>query len=154
MHPSLRPKGNRHPVNVAHYDGRSTGERVADAVAARVGSWPFIVIQSFLLVLWIVYNAYIAVRVLNHKGFDPFPFILLNLMLSFQAAYTGPVVMMSQNRQASKDRDMAEHDYSINQRSFEHLMWQNAQIIELLQALKRQPTAPPPSGDTLVRGGD
>lgn len=151
MHPDLRPTRHAHPVNVAHFEGRSSGERIADAVAARVGSWPFIVIQSTLLMLWIVYNAYVAVRLLNHKGFDPFPFILLNLMLSFQAAYTGPVVMMSQNRRASKDRDMAEHDYAINQRSFEHLMWQNAQIIELLQALKRQPTAPPPPGDMPAR---
>lgn len=147
----MRPLGRHgHPVNIRHFDRRSTGERVADAVAARVGSWPFIITQSFLLLLWLLYNAYVAFRLIHHKGFDPYPFILLNLMLSFQAAYTGPVVMMSQNRQSVKDRDMAEHDYAVNQRSFEHLMWQNEQILELLGAVQRQPTSPPPARDVVV----
>lgn len=145
MHPHLLPLRHRHPVNMRHHDSRSTGERVADSVAARVGSWPFIIVQSSMLILWIVYNGYVAVQVLHGRSFDPYPFILLNLALSFQAAYTGPIVMMSQNRQAAKDRDMAEHDYLVNQGSYDHLMWQNDQIIELLQALNRQPTTPPPS---------
>lgn len=144
MHPIDRFMRHRHPVNVRHSDGRSSGERVADAVAARVGSWPFIIVQSGLLALWILYNGYVVVRLLGGKGFDPYPFILLNLMLSFQAAYTGPVVMMSQNRQAIKDRDMAEHDYRVNQHAFDHLIWQNDQILQLLQAVDREPTGPPP----------
>jgi uncharacterized membrane protein len=144
MHPTLRRALHRHPVNVRHLDGRSLGERIADEVAARVGSWPFIILQTVGLALWILYNGYVAVRLLHGKGFDPYPFILLNLMLSFQAGYTGPVVMMSQNRQAAKDRDMAEHDYHVNQRAFAHLVWQNQQIIEMLGALGRRPTAPPP----------
>ena len=150
MHPVARFMANRHPVNVRHFDGRSTGERVADAVASRVGSWPFIIVQSVLLAMWILYNGYVVVRLLGGKGFDPYPFILLNLVLSFQAAYTGPVVMMSQNRQAAKDRDMAEHDYRVNQRAFDHLVWQNDQIIELLRALDREPTAPPPPTEDSV----
>jgi uncharacterized membrane protein len=109
-----------------------------------VGSWPFVVIQSCLLLGWLFYNAYVALQVLHRRPFDPYPFILLNLALSFQAAYTGPIVMMSQNRQSAKDRDMAEHDYLVNQRAFDHLIWQNEQIIELLSALQRQPTSPPP----------
>ena len=145
MHPDFSPAQHKHPVNLRHLDQRSTGERIADLVAARVGSWPFIITQSSLLVLWILYNAYVAFQVLHGKAFDPYPFILLNLALSFQAAYTGPIVMMSQNRQASKDRDMAEHDYEVNQRSYAHLMWQNDQILQLLEALNRNPTEAPPT---------
>jgi uncharacterized membrane protein len=109
------------PVNVRHIDHRTGGEQVADAVAARVGSWPFILIQSALLLAWILLNAFIIRDWLRGRPFDPYPFILLNLVLSFQAAYTGPVVMMSQNRQAAKDRDEAEHDYAVNQEALARL---------------------------------
>jgi uncharacterized membrane protein len=105
------------------------------------------VTQSALLTLWLLYNGYVAIRLLHGKPFDPYPFILLNLALSFQAAYTGPIVMMSQNRQASKDRDMAEHDYRVNERAFEHLIWQNDQLIQLLEATNRRPTSSPPPSE-------
>lgn len=144
MQTQMQQSTSRHPVNVRHIDERSLGERVSDVVAARVGSWPFILTQSAALVLWILYNGYVAIRLISGHPFDPYPFILLNLALSFQAAYTGPIVMMSQNRQAAKDRDMAEHDFSINQRSFDHLIWQNDQLIQLLRALKSEPTGPAP----------
>ena len=87
----------------------SLGERVADRFATVMGSWPFIIIQSVILAIWVVLNlaAYI-----NH--WDPYPFILLNLALSFQAAYAAPVIMMSQNRQQDIDRRSAEHDYQVN----------------------------------------
>lgn len=85
------------------------GQRVADWVAALVGSWRFIIIQSCLLVVWIAIN---VIAVVQH--WDPYPFILLNLLLSFQAAYTAPLIMMSQNRQAAIDRRNAAHDYDIN----------------------------------------
>ena len=111
----------RHPVNVRHRDRRTLGERLADGVAARVGSWPFIVVQSALLALWILANGLLIGRWLGGKPFDPYPFILLNLVLSFQAAYTGPVVMMSQNRQAERDRDAAEHDYRVDKEALELL---------------------------------
>jgi len=88
---------------------RNFGQRLADSVAATVGSWRFIVIQSALLVLWIILNVVGWVR-----AWDPYPFILLNLALSFQAAYTAPIIMMSQNRQAEVDRQKAESDYKIN----------------------------------------
>jgi uncharacterized membrane protein len=86
-----------------------TGQRVADWVARTVGSWRFILIQSALLALWIALNAtaYVA-------RWDPYPFILLNLVLSFQAAYTAPIIMMSQNRLSEVDRRHAESDYRIN----------------------------------------
>jgi len=86
-----------------------TGQRVADLVAATVGSWRFIIIQSCLLLVWIALN--VTGYVLR---WDPYPFILLNLALSFQAAYTAPIIMMSQNRQSEIDRQHAEFDYRIN----------------------------------------
>ncbi len=88
---------------------RSTGQRVADWVAAGVGSWRFIITQSVILALWILANTLAwAYR------WDPYPFILLNLVLSVQAAYTAPIIMMSQNRQADIDRRKAERDYHVN----------------------------------------
>lgn len=99
------PRGSgehRHPVSKRHYgDERTLGERTADTVAAGVGSWPFILIQSALLITWIVANGVLIRDWIGGEPFDPYPFILLNLVLSFQAAYTGPVVLMSQNRQAA-----------------------------------------------------
>jgi uncharacterized membrane protein len=90
----------------------SLGERLADAVAAAVGSWRFIVIQSGLLAAWILGNATIGAG-----AWDPFPFILLNLLLSFQAAYTAPIIMMSQNRLSDVDRERALADYQVNLRA-------------------------------------
>jgi len=91
------------------HDQLSLGARVSDRVAATVGSWRFIIIQSMLLVLWMAVNVVGFV-----ESWDPYPFILLNLVLSFQAAYTAPIIMMSQNRQSEIDRLNAQHDYDIN----------------------------------------
>lgn len=88
------------------------GDRVADRVAMVMGSWTFIIAQSILLAIWVTLN---IVSVVQH--WDPYPFILLNLMLSFQAAYAAPVVMMSQNRQSAIDRRDAKHDYEVNLKS-------------------------------------
>ena len=85
------------------------GNRIADSVAAIVGSWRFILIQSALLLAWLVGNA-----LSGGTAWDPYPFILLNLLLSFQAAYTAPIIMMSQNRLSDIDRERAENDYKIN----------------------------------------
>jgi len=90
-------------------DGLTLGQRVADKVAAAMGSWPFIIIQSAILALWIALN---ITAFIQH--WDPYPFILLNLALSFQAAYAAPFIMMSQNRQQEIDRKEAENDYKIN----------------------------------------
>ena len=96
------------------YDQSLTfGQRLADGVVATMGSWRFIVIQSVVLVIWIVVN---AVELL-WKPWDPYPFILLNLVLSFQAAYAAPIITMSQNRQAAKDRLVAELDLHTNLRA-------------------------------------
>jgi uncharacterized membrane protein len=85
------------------------GQKVADDVAAMMGSWKFIIIQSIILLIWIVLNITAFIQ-----QWDPYPFILLNLALSFQAAYAAPFIMMSQNRQQDIDRTAAEHDYQIN----------------------------------------
>ncbi|MGH7023450.1 MAG: DUF1003 domain-containing protein [Caulobacteraceae bacterium] len=85
------------------------GQRIADAVAAGMGSWRFIIIQSALLLVWIALNVTAYIR-----HWDPYPFILLNLALSFQAAYAAPFIMMAQNRQQEIDRKEAESDYKVN----------------------------------------
>src|SRR4249919_2377224 len=85
------------------------GQRIADAVAATMGSWTFIIAQSVALMFWIALNVTAYVQ-----QWDPYPFILLNLALSFQAAYAAPFIMMSQNRQQDIDRKCAENDYQIN----------------------------------------
>lgn len=95
----------------AEQDALSIPDRAADTVASVVGSWRFILIQSGLLALWIIAN------ILAPARWDPYPFILLNLVLSFQAAYTAPIIMMSQNRLSSVDRRRAIDDFEINQKA-------------------------------------
>lgn len=85
------------------------GQRVADRVAITMGSWRFIIIQSVVLAIWVTLNIVAYIR-----HWDPYPFILLNLVLSFQAAYAAPIIMMSQNRQQDIDRRDAAQDYQIN----------------------------------------
>ena len=97
------------PARAIHRPAVSFGSKVADYVAETVGSWRFIIAQTIVLAIWIALN---LTALLNH--WDPYPFILLNLILSFQAAYAAPIIMMSQNRQAEIDRRRAEHDYRIN----------------------------------------
>jgi uncharacterized membrane protein len=135
------------------------GERLSDLVAATVGSWRFIVIQSGLLVAWLIANA-----AFGSNAWDPYPFILLNLMLSFQAAYTAPIIMMSQNRQADVDRIRSIADYQVNIRSEAEIsllhekidLLREQQVAELITLLKTSlsrievlenrllPPAPPP----------
>lgn len=98
----------------AEFEGSLTlGERVADRVADFGGSWKFIGLFSVVLALWILMNT----LVLLYRPFDPYPFILLNLILSCLAAIQAPVIMMSQNRQEDKDRQRARHDYQVNLKS-------------------------------------
>jgi len=86
------------------------GEKMADGLAAFGGSWTFIIIFASILVTWIVLNSFLLLK----KPFDPYPFILLNLVLSCLAAVQAPVIMMSQNRQEDKDRLRSQHDYQVN----------------------------------------
>lgn len=97
-------------VNPAGEKGKYTlGQRAADAIAKFAGSWAFIFSFSGVLILWMVVNTLLAA-----KAFDPYPFILLNLVLSCVAAIQAPLIMMSQNRQEEKDRRRAENDYKVN----------------------------------------
>jgi uncharacterized membrane protein len=89
--------------------GLTAGQKISDVVAKAVGSWKFILIQSACIFAWISYNS-----INNGNAWDPYPFILLNLMLSFQAAYTAPAIMMSQNRLSEIDRQQASDDFEIN----------------------------------------
>jgi uncharacterized membrane protein len=93
-----------HPVNVVHHDEATFGEMLADKIASSIGSWTFLVVQTAAVITWLLLNIYGFV----HR-WDPFPFILLNLLFSVQAAYTGPVLLLAGNRQAQKDRLTLEH---------------------------------------------
>lgn len=108
---AMRERARQRSAPLDATSARSWGQRAADTVAEVVGSWRFIAIQSALLAAWIIFNAASADRV------DPYPFILLNLLLSFQAAYTAPIIMMSQNRQAEIDRKRNIEDFDINRKA-------------------------------------
>lgn len=121
----LKHKDPEAPANFA--------DKAADAVAALVGSWTFIIIQSAVLFGWIVLNCIGWI-----KGWDPYPFILLNLVLSFQAAFTAPILMMSQNRQSDIDRKRAENDYQINRKAEAEIEELNAKLDEVLRRLPKE----------------
>ena len=119
-------------------DNRTFGQRVADNVANFGGSWTFIISFFIFILIWIASNVYL----LTNKGFDPYPFILLNLILSCLASLQAPIIMMSQNRQEEKDRERAKKDYMINLKSeleirmlddkIDHLvMHQQQELIEI-----------------------
>jgi uncharacterized membrane protein len=133
------PKPYRHEhepvknINEIIESGKTSGQKAADKIAMIIGSWKFLIIQSVILTFWIILNlaAYI-----NH--WDPYPFILLNLFLSLQAAYTAPVIMMSQNRQNERDRLEAHNDFNINLKAEEeirvlmdHIEAQNKALLEM-----------------------
>jgi uncharacterized membrane protein len=118
----------------------TVGQKVADKVAATMGSWRFIIIQSCILAAWIVLNS-IALAF----SWDRYPFILLNLALSFQAAFAAPFIMISQNRQAEKDRLTAQNDYMTDVKGeqeithiLEHLDHQDTLIIKIIERLESQ----------------
>jgi uncharacterized membrane protein len=104
----MRLRKNWHDT---HREGMSTGARIADIVATFIGSWRFIIIQSGIFVVWVIFN---TVWLFELYQFDPYPFILFNLFMSAEAAYASPLILMSQNRQAERDRIQAEHDYETN----------------------------------------
>lgn len=94
-------------------DARTYGEKLSDMVAEFGGSWVFIIIFAVMLIIWIFYNS----EIMKDKSFDPYPYILLNLILSCVAAIQAPIIMMSQNRKETKDRKRAINDYMINLKS-------------------------------------
>jgi uncharacterized membrane protein len=101
-----------HDTNREFAEQSTVGERVSDRVAAFGGSWYFIIGFFVVLICWISLNTMMALR--HRDSFDPYPFILLNLLLSMVAAFQAPVILMSQNRQSAKDRLDAAHDYQVN----------------------------------------
>lgn len=96
-------------INKVHNENQSLGAKMADGIAKFAGSWTFIIAFISCLIFWIILNAVILI-----KAYDPYPFILLNLILSCVAAIQAPVIMMSQNRQEEKDRLRAQNDYKTN----------------------------------------
>lgn len=132
-----KPFSHDHPpiqdVNIIIDERRTIGQRSSDWVARIVGSWKFIIFQSIILFLWVIMNISAWIR-----HWDPYPFILMNLVLSLQAAYTAPIIMMSQNRQAERDRIEARNDYLVNQKAekeireiIEHLSAQNEALKQI-----------------------
>lgn len=117
------------------FDARLTfGEKLADRVATIGGSWTFIIGFAVFLVGWAMLNTIVLVR----HAFDPFPFIFLNLMLSMLAALQAPIIMMSQNRQAAKDRLEARLDYETNLRSEAEIANLQAKVDRLLTIIERR----------------
>ncbi len=124
-------EGHRVARNVIReFDEQLTfGERVADRVAAFGGSWTFISIFLGILVVWMLFNTFVLAR----QAFDPYPYILLNLVLSCLAALQAPVIMMSQNRMAEKDRIQAKHDYEVNVKAELEILQLQEKLNELRQ---------------------
>lgn len=125
-------------VNDLLEEQKTFGQAAADWVAARMGSWQFIIVQSILLAFWIAANVTAWIR-----HWDPYPFILMNLVLSMQAAYAAPIIMMSQNRQAARDRLEAHNDFLTDCKAEEevrqimdHLENQDAMLREILVRLE------------------
>jgi uncharacterized membrane protein len=117
------------------------GERAADAIASFGGSWPFIGLFVAILVGWVLLNSYMLA-----KPFDPFPYILLNLMLSMVAALQAPVILMSQNRQAEKDRERADDDFEVNLKAeieIYELHEKIDRLTKMVEALQRTPAGSP-----------
>ncbi len=147
------PFAHRHPpvrdVNILVEERLTFGQRAADGVARVMGSWHFIIIQSMVLIAWTVLNVVAWVR-----HWDPYPFILMNLVLSLQAAYAAPIIMMSQNRQATRDRVEAHNDFLINQKAeeeirvvMEHLEAQNQALARIHETVIALGGATPGDGE-------
>ncbi len=138
-------------INVEMEERLTIGQRIADRVASFGGSWTFIIIYVTFLVLWMAFNTFVLIhygRGENGAQFDPYPYILLNLMLSMTAALQAPIIMMSQNRAAEKDRLAAEQDFKVNLKSelmLEELMRKSqgreAQIGQLIGLVKSLPSS-------------
>ena len=111
-----------------HVEKQSAGDRIADRVAAFIGSWAFIIGQTGVMAVWIVVN---TLALFGFVRFDMYPFVFLNLFMSAEAAFATPLILMSQNRSAERDREHAQHDYDVNieaKREIEGIMTTLARI--------------------------
>jgi uncharacterized membrane protein len=132
---SRDPRDYRHPVNKKLVADAPIGARIADAITGFMGSWRFIVLQTVIVLTWIVGN----VIVLLH--FDPYPFILLNLAFSTQAAYAAPLILLAGNRAAQRDRLTLEHaaeETDVAEKQNERLLRGNTEILEHVEALEER----------------
>ena len=130
-----RPDTYLHPVNRKLLDEATVGERIADRVTGFLGSWRFIIIQSVIVLIWIVGNVYLLFH------FDPYPFILLNLAFSTQAAYAAPLILLAGNRAAIRDRMTLEHaseEADFEEVQNEQLLRGNREILEHIDRLEHK----------------
>lgn len=119
-------------VSATFEEGRSFGERLADRIASFGGSWTFIMLFAAAIAIWVIINTVYLIGA-GSQPFDPYPFILLNLFLSLVAAIQAPIIMMSQNRLAAKDRLQASHDYEVNLKAEIEIMALHEKMDELRQ---------------------
>jgi len=129
-------RASRHPVNKAMVDEAPMGARIADRVTGFLGSWRFLILQTVLVVIWLSGNAFLLTR-----PFDPYPFILLNLAFSTQAAYAAPLILLAGNRAAQRDRMTLEHAASeadIEEEQNERLLRGNTEILKHVVALEER----------------
>jgi uncharacterized membrane protein len=126
-----------HPALQTEQDSRTLGERVADEIASFGGSWPFIFIFLGLIAIWMIANTVIIQHVLNHRAFDPYPYIALNLVLSGLAGIQAPIIMMSQNRAAARDEVLASHHYE-ETHTLDALLQSNTDITQEVRDLSEK----------------
>jgi uncharacterized membrane protein len=135
--PWRHPETHDHPVLQAAHDDRTLGERVADQIASFGGSWPFIFIFLALIAGWMVINTLLIGKVAHGKAFDPYPYIALNLVLSALAGLQAPIIMMSQNRAASRDELLAQHHYQ-ETKAIDQLLQSNTDLTKQVHDLTQK----------------
>lgn len=123
----------RHPVNQAHVDEATLGERVADKAVATLGSWTFIFGQTVVMACWVLFNSLAFTGAVH---FDKFPFILLNLGLSTQAGIAGPLILLASKRSDAKNRDTLDHDYACTQQVLAKLDANTTATLAIARAIK------------------
>jgi len=133
---SRKPVVYRHPINKAMFEEAPLGARIADRVTGFMGSWAFIIIQTVIVLIWIGGNIALLTR-----PFDPYPFILLNLAFSTQAAYAAPLILLAGNRASIRDRMTLEHaaaETDIEEVQNKELLEGNTQILKRVEGLEKQ----------------
>lgn len=126
-------KGAKHPVAKHPF---TWGQRAADKLSEIVGSWAFILTLILTILFWISFNGYILIEVIEGEPFDPFPFILLNLILSTLAGIQAPIILMANNRQAHKDSLRAEYDYNVDRKAEKEIETIKTQLNRIEKRLK------------------
>ena len=117
---------------------RTLGQRAADNLTKWAGSWGFIFIFLSFLVIWMIINAYVLVKFSRGDPFDPYPFILLNLVLSCLAAIQAPIILMSQNRESQKDRLRSQYDYSVNKKAEKEIQEIKKQLNSIENSIRKR----------------